>query len=549
MLFILLAVGAAPLVAQPLRGIGDDATTPASRTIRVQLGTSISDYSERYGRSASGTSRREALGFNFTTDTLGVAQFPGLGSVQAALRTLTGNNAFTLNLGRTSLASTVRTQVTPILLEAGVTSRLSFGVLVPFVSARTEAVFSVNPRGSGGNVSTNPARLRDADAATNALLVTQVTAARNLLATQLATCTANPGSSANCPAVLASAPALTSAATAFAQGIATVYGTTRANGATFVPYTGTAADSAIRTRVSSLRTQFAQFGIDAIATSTTGPVPATGALTPLSLQNAIADSSLGLVAAPLRTITRQGIGDIEVSAKLRLFDSFGFGSDTVRYHPRGMNIRQSVGAAFRLGTGSIDQPNHYLDVGTGQGQNDIEVRSFTDVVYGRRFFASVVARYTLQLADEQLLRITDTPAQVFAPRYRERLVNRNLGDQLELELTPRWIINEYFSIGAQYLFRHKPEDAFSGTYTVSPAESGLPSPLTLDASTLRLGTAVTEHRAGLGITFSSVAAHARGRAKIPVDIQYLNSRTVYGSGGAVPKLSVHQVQLRVYPRF
>jgi len=546
---ILLAVGTAPLAAQPVRGIGDDATTPRSRSIRVELSTSIADWSDRYGRSAVGVSQREPLGYDFTTDTLGVAQFPGLGSVQGALRTLTGNNAFTLSLGRTALAATVRTQTTPIMLEVGVSNRLSFGVLVPFVSARTEAAFNVNPRGVGGNVSVNPARLRDADAATNALLVSQVTAARDLLAAQLASCTANPASSASCPSVLVSAPALTGSAAAFAQGIATVYGTTRTNGAAFVPYTGSAADSAIRSRVSDLRAQFAQFGINAIAASTAGPAPATSPLTPLGLQNAIADSSLGLVAAPLRTITRQGIGDIELSTKLRLFDSFGFGSDTTRYRPLGLNIRQSVGAAFRLGTGSIDQPDHYLDVGTGQGQNDIEVRSFTDVVYGRRFFGSLIARYTVQLADEQQLRITDRPEQVFAPAYRERLVNRNLGDQLELVFTPRFVLSDYFSVGAQYLFRHKAEDVFSGTYTVSPAESGLPAALTLDASTLRFETAATEHRAGLGLSFSSVAAYSRGTAKFPVEIHYLNSRTIAGRGGAVAKLTIHEVQLRFYPGF
>jgi len=549
MRLILLASCSVPLAAQPVRGIGDDATTPRSRSIRVQLSTSISDWSERYGRSAAGVAQREALGYDFTTDTLGVSLFPGLGGVQGALRTLTGNSSFTLSLARTTLATTIRTQTTPILLEAGVSNRLSFGLLVPVVTARTEAVFNVNPRGVGGNVSLNPARLRDADAATNALLVSQVSTSRDLLAVQLASCTANPASSASCPSVLVTAPALTSSAAAFAQGIATVYGTTRTNGSAFVPYIGSAADSAIRARVTALRTQFAQFGINAIDANTTGPAPALAALTPLALQNAIADSTLGLVAAPLRTITRQGIGDIELSTKLRLFDSFGFGSDTTRYQARGLNIRQSVGAAFRLGTGTIDQPDHYLDVGTGQGQNDIEVRSFTDVVYGRRFFGSLIARYTVQLADEQMLRITDRPEQVFAPAYRERLVNRNLGDQLELVFTPRWTLSDYFSVGAQYLFRHKAEDVFSGTYTVTPAESGLPTALTLDASTLRFETAATEHRAGLGITFSSVAAHSRGKAKLPIEIQYLNSRTITGSGGAVPKLSIHEVQLRFYPDF
>jgi hypothetical protein len=260
-------------------------------------------------------------------------------------------------------------------------------------------------------------------------------------------------------------------------------------------------------------------------------------------------STLGLLAEPLGTITRQGIGDVEVSVKLRLFDSFGARNDTLRFLPKGVNLRQSFAGVYRFGTGKLDSPDNYLDIGTGQGQNDVEVRSFTDLLFGRHLFTSLIARYTVQMPDQQPLRITDTPDQVFAPAYRKRLVDRNLGDVLEIEVTPRWVLNDFFSVGAQYLFRNKAEDTFTGTFTVPTTETGLAAPLTLDASTLRYETAATEQRVGVGLTFSSVAAHARGKAKFPIEVQYFNSRTVAGSGGAVPKLSVHQLQVRLYPQF
>ena len=98
------------------------------------------------------------------------------------------------------------------------------------------------------------------------------------------------------------------------------------------------------------------------------------------------------------------------------------------------------------------------------------------------------------------------------------------------------------------MFRNKAEDTFSGTFTVPPSASGLATPVTLDASTLRYETAATEHRVGIGLTFSSVAAHARHKASLPIEVQYFNSRTIAGSGGAVPKLSIHQLQIRLYPR-
>ncbi len=125
--------------------------------------------------------------------------------------------------------------------------------------------------------------------------------------------------------MIANAPGINSSATAFASAITQVYGTTatRESAAQFVPFTGSAADSAIRNRVTTFRTQFEQYGITAINAGTTGPSSATAALSPAGLQRAITDSAvLGLQAAQLGTITRQGIGDIELSLKLRLFDSF-----------------------------------------------------------------------------------------------------------------------------------------------------------------------------------------------------------------------------------
>jgi hypothetical protein len=40
----------------------------------------------------------------------------------------------------------------------------------------------------------------------------------------------------------------------------------------------------------------------------------------------------------------------------------------------------------------------------------------------------------------------------------------------------------------------------------------------------------------------------RGTASLPIEMQYFNSRTVAGGGGNVPKLSIHQFQIRFYPR-
>jgi hypothetical protein len=550
-LFALFLLSTTAASAQSVRGLGDDALTAPRGSIRVQVSTSITDFSSRYGKGTIGraTGSLESLGTDFSVDTLGAGQFPGLASLESAIRSLTGSTAFRLSLGRSALTSSVRTQTTPIAFEAGLTNRLSIGVVVPIVSSRNLVSLNINSDTSRrGSVSFNPSLIDSASAATNAVLISQMTAARTQLQSLVTSCTANPASSPSCPSVLATGAAVASSATAFTTGITQVYGGAVSGGSTFVPLAGTAADSAIRNRVSTFRTQFQGFGITALAATTLGPARPTASITPDGLQSAFTDSSSGLLAEPLRTITRQGIGDVEVAVKLRVFDSFGTRSDTTRFLPSGVNVRQSFAGAYRFGTGKIDSPDHFLDYGTGQGQNDIEVRSFTDLVFGRRFFASLIARYTVQLADQQLRRITDQPEQVFAPAYRRQLVDRDLGDQLEIELTPRWILNDYFSFGAQYYFRNKAEDVFTGTYAIPASETGLGAILALDANSLRYETAATEQRVGFGITFSSLAAHARGKASLPVELQYFNSRTIAGSGGAVAKVSIHQVQIRWYPR-
>jgi hypothetical protein len=545
-----LHLGAGALSAQAVLGLGDDALTLPKGVIRFRAITSVTSISERYGKNTPGRKdgSLEPLATDFNLDSVGLTQFPNLAPVQAGLRSLTGISDFSLSLGRTIVTAQARVQITPLVFEAGLTNRLSLGILVPFVSARNEIAFNANPKGTEGNVSFNPARRDAAAATTNTTLVAQLTAARTQLEGFITTCTANPGASAGCPAVLANGPTLVAGTAAFASGVSQIYGTSATTGSPFVPVAGSRADSAIRNRVTALRSAYQQIGITAIPATTVGPAGAVGTVTPDGAQRILTDSAFGILAAPLRTVTRQSIGDIEVGLKFRLFDSFGVGNDTARFLPTGVNLRQSVAGVFRFGTGTLERADNFVDLSTGNGQNDVEVRSQTDILYGRHLFTSVVARYVLQLPDQQVFRITDQPDRALAPLYRQRTVDRNLGDQIEFEITPRWVINEYFSLGAQYFFRNKAEDKFTGTFTASPAETGLPTPLTLDASTLNQETSASEQRLGLGFVFSSVASFARGKAKIPVEIQYFNTRTVAGAGGAVSKLSIHQVQVRVYGR-
>jgi hypothetical protein len=109
------------------------------------------------------------------------------------------------------------------------------------------------------------------------------------------------------------------------------------------------------------------------------------------------------------------------------------------------------------------------------------------------------------------------------------------------------VINDFFSVSGQYVYRHKAQDHYTGTFTIPAATTGF-ADITIDASTLNLETETTEHRLGGGISFSNLYSFDQGRAKIPFEVTYLHWQTVKGAGGNQPKFFTDQVQLRLYAR-
>jgi hypothetical protein len=102
---------------------------------------------------------------------------------------------------------------------------------------------------------------------------------------------------------------------------------------------------------------------------------------------------------------------------------------------------------------------------------------------------------------------------------------------------PRWIINDYFAFGAQYRFTTQGAGSVD---EMAPFSDAIPLSYSVPA--------MTSHEVGLGFTWSSIAAHRRGRAKLPFEIQYDHTLVVAGSGGAV-RFSADRISVRAYARF
>lgn len=533
--------------AQAVLGVGDDALVLPPGVLRVRALYQVAEFDERYGLNTPGrrAGALEPLGIDFNLDTVGVTTFRNLGPLQAGLRQLSGISTFGLTLGSTVVNADVTVSATPVVVEYGVSQNFSVGLLVPIVRSRNEVFFQANPEGSVANVAFNPALQLQAARDANTALVSQLMTAAAQLEAGIES-SAGAGYCGTGPGASNSGCQLVAQTRQFAGGIAGVYGTSTVDGSPFVPLATSDVHMAIQARIAGFDQAYTSQGITVIEATT--PFGAVAPLSTADAQTILTNPAFGISADPLESITRTGLGDIEFGAKYRFLDTFEKrGAD--RLTPSGINYRAAVGANIRFPTGDDGLAHNFVDVGTGNGQTDLEGRAFLDVLLGRRFWTSFVGRYGVQLADRQAMRISDVPERALAAAYRQRLVDRNLGDYFEVEAVPRLVINKYFGIAGSYYYRHKYQDKYEGTFVIAPEVHGIDAnPLTINAATLNQQTEAIEHRFGGGFTFSTVAAFAEGKAPLPAELIFHHFQTTRGYGGNVPKLFVNQVQLRVYAR-
>ena len=532
-----LAISPGGAHAQRALGVGEDATVLPRGAVRVSAQATWSSYNELYGPGG----QLESLGAPLSPDSLGVQQLAILRPLETSLRELAQQPNANVTLGPVRSDFRARVARSAFLLDFGLTSRIQLTGRLPYEHTISEIVFDANPRGyasHAANVGPNPALAVTSGAvAQNRRVVDSLLQAANELSGRLETCTTNPGDPVCTDR--ARVEALVQDARSFARGLAETYGVgaDTARGSLFVPTVGSTLQSAISSRVASINASFRTF-IPALSVWDT-PFPAQVPVTAEQTQELLGDQ-LGI--APIAVVERSHIGDVEVGAKLLLIDTYG--SLRQARASSGGGLRLAVGGLVRLGTAQVDRPDDLADIGTGDGQTDIEVSGIADVVLTRRFWASAVARYGRQLEDEKILRIPDVPRNPFLAAFREQEVGRDLGDYVELEATPRFVYNDYLSISAQWTYRRKAEDTYTGTFTVEDPDG---ESVTLDARALGVGTEQTEQRVGGGLSFSTLRAFDRGRARLPIEVHFLHTQVLSGSG-YVPKRFASQLQVRYYTR-
>jgi hypothetical protein len=245
------------------------------------------------------------------------------------------------------------------------------------------------------------------------------------------------------------------------------------------------------------------------------------------------ETASSIHADSVRAFDQMWVGDAEAWAK---FVWLGALPEKERVRPRGVKIRSAVTALARIGTGRPPPPTQQFGVGTGTGATALELRSQWDFLFGRLFWTSVAGRYGHYFADQRPVRVAPV-GDPFATDVGPVEARRQLGGYYEVEATPRLVLGHYFSIGAQYRYRHKMRDSYSA---VTPGTS--PDPAILDA-----GSELTDQRVGFGVVYSTIAAREEHHAAFPVEVSFQYFRTVSASG-VHPSPSQYAVGVRLWGR-
>jgi len=542
---VAVLVSVAPaLHAQRVTGPWEDATIAPRGTLRIGISPRWEQWEERHDASGN----REPLGAALSTDGLGGslpfvfgAPVPFVAGMAPALSVLSGLPSPPLSLGALQTTLDVTQVQTQISLDYGLTSRIGLQALIPYVKNRVHVRPILNQGAIGATLGFNPALSFTGARQQNGLVVTSISSAATRLSGELARCLGSQDPT--CTAINADrsgATALVQLAGQVSGALTSVYGTATAAGTLYAPVAGSTLHSAIDGRLTSLNTQFRAFlGAPATGEWINGRPVAAVPLAAADLDELLGGDAAGIMARPLGDYEHSHVGDIEVGAKFLLLDTFG--PPAISPLPTRGAMRLAVAGVYRLGTGQLDLPNDFTDVGTGDRQADLELRGLFDFAFGPRLWMSSVFRLAVQRPDRLVRRIPSSVADLFPEAVSELQVSRDLGDAMELEFAPRYVPNDEFSISARYRFRSKGLDSYQGTFPVNSADG---TPLTLDASVLEVGTEQKEHQFGFAVTYSTVRANSRGSAKWPLEISLLHTQVMSGSG--IPRIQMNGLALRLY---
>ena len=515
---------------------GDEAPPPARGVLRLLLPLVWGRWDQRFGAGTAGraTGELEPLGVDFLSDSLGVTQLPFLAPSQSAIQTASGLSAFAVNLGGSNLQLNANVRSMPIGFAVGLTSRLSFSVLVPLVRSRVEAFFQRDTTlATRGNVGWNPA----------VGTPSQYTAFRQQVDTALLALRAQAASGpaalrAQAQAALAQLGPFLCNLFALAGGSAAAptsacYAAVPVSAAPLLPVGTTAAGDSITTRLRRDSTSYAQLAAQYLGAGVALPAFTAGFALPAApltrddFQQFLMDSAFGAGGDSLAMVLHTRLGDVQAAATYILVQRPSW--------------RSLVTATVRLPTGMVDSPSNFIDVGTGDHALGVELGTRNDIGVGRSFRVVAGGRIGFDAGDQIYRRIS--PSQLpIAPFAQLAQVHRSLAGWLAFDVSPTWLVDDAFSLRVRYAYFNRGVTHYRYVDAGDSARIGLP------ASVLDAETAERWMRAGAAVTFSTLARFAAGRATLPYTLTVGYQDTFWGRGGLTPQASLMYLTFATYFR-
>ena len=515
-------VGIASAVPIAARAQYPDTYTLGRGVLRMSFEPSYENWGYRFDTSGVAV----PLGAHFSFDSTAGNLFPTMTPVERAIWSITGDSSLGTTAGavRTTLDADVRRF--PFNFRLGLLDNLTFTASIPIVTTRMQVDFAVD---SSANVGWNQASAVSS-AASSAIpqivaVLGQLQAAANALEA-----TVN-GGGLDCPTgpQCDAARDLINRARALVTDLIALTGVDAAGTPAsilppFAPVSTSAAGEAIASAIQNISAEFHTLG----ATGVTGRLPLPAAVvSPDSIRTVLTETTAGFGydAQPLEFAKyRQKLGDLELGLRFGLL--------------QGRSLRAVLSTTVRLPTGVRDAPDHYVDIGTGDKQTDVEASIEVAYEPGSAVGLAVAASYNLQLGD-RLVRRVAPPHQPIALAAAEQLVSRNLGDVLSLAAFPTVRLNQAFRAYGAIQYYRKGPDTYSGPDYSPP---GLP---TVSAADLGLETAMRSLSIGAGVHFRSTG---REGISLPAEAGIHYSAAYQGSGGFTPKTNSVTFYLRLFRR-
>jgi len=266
----------------------------------------------------------------------------------------------------------------------------------------------------------------------------------------------------------------------------------------------------------SFNTANANVGLNPGTGSCCIPIAAGGQpLVNADVQNLIA-SEYGFGA--IETWREEGIGDIELGGKYQFFleESSAF----------------AITSGLRIPTGYEDDADALNDVAWSYGNYALLVRLHYDYLVSNWWSnkptrlnqivpsagdlaVNLTFRYDYMLPDKKVMRIGDTPDQIFT-NNREK-VSRDLGDLFNLEISGKYQATDSFAFSATYTYGFKQKDDISGN-------------MGYNYESLEANTDSSQQVVILAASYSTLAAYREGQSVAPLEFSIAYRDRFKGDG-------------------